>query len=68
MRLFHWILGPDGRLRDKVSVKGGCIEGLVWEGAKHLWVKRARVMIPAGAERWEEGPETMGGQGEVDED
>lgn len=29
-----------------VSVKGGCIEGLDWAKAKHIWVKRAMVPIP----------------------
>ncbi len=41
---------------DKVSVKGGCIEGLDWEGAnKHIWCRSAVVPIPGGAEKWEKG-------------
>jgi hypothetical protein len=27
--------------KDVVSVKGGCIEGLDWRSAKHIWCKRA---------------------------
>ena len=27
--------------KDVVSVKGGCIEGLDWKAAKHIWCKRA---------------------------
>ncbi|KAF5871848.1 uncharacterized protein Bfra_008873 [Botrytis fragariae] len=40
-----------------VSVKGGCIEGLDWKMAKHIWVKRAMVPIPEGAEVLEEEPD-----------
>ncbi|KAF7863962.1 hypothetical protein EAF04_006927 [Stromatinia cepivora] len=43
--------------KNVVSVKGGCIEGLDWKMAKHIWVKRAMVPIPAGAEASEEEPE-----------
>jgi len=38
-------------------VKGGCIEGLDWSKAKHIWCKRAMVPIPEGVERAEEEPE-----------
>jgi len=37
-------------------VKGGCIEGLDWGQAKHIWCKRAMVPIPEGVETSEEGP------------
>jgi len=40
-----------------VSVKGGCIEGLDWGSAKHIWCKRAMVPIPEGVEQSEEEPE-----------
>ena len=26
-----------------VSIKGGCVQGLSWEGAAHIWTKRAVV-------------------------
>jgi len=39
-----------------LSVKGGCIEGLDWSQAKHIWCKRAMVPIPEGAEKEEEEP------------
>ncbi|RQM05825.1 hypothetical protein DH86_00002142 [Scytalidium sp. 3C] len=39
-----------------LSVKGGCIEGLDWSQAKHIWCKRAMVPIPEGVEREEEEP------------
>lgn len=35
-RLIHSTPG-----KDVVSVKGGCIEGLDWKSAKHIWCKRA---------------------------
>jgi len=40
-----------------VSVKGGCIEGLNWQDAKHIWTKSALVPIPEGVESCEEEPE-----------
>ncbi|KAH8793476.1 Mss4-like protein [Hyaloscypha finlandica] len=43
--------------KDVVSVKGGCIEGLDWRSAKHIWCKRAMVPIPEGVERNEEEPD-----------
>ncbi|KAF2004133.1 hypothetical protein P154DRAFT_459885, partial [Amniculicola lignicola CBS 123094] len=37
-----------------VSVKGGLLEGLKWEGAQHLFCSRAVVPIPEGVVRWDE--------------
>jgi len=42
--------------KNVVSVKGGCIEGLDWRSAKHIWCKRAMVPIPEGVERSDEEP------------
>jgi len=42
-----------------VSVKGGCLDGLtkeMFEGATHIWTKRAIVSIPEGVETFEEEP------------
>ncbi|KAG9235982.1 hypothetical protein BJ875DRAFT_249157 [Amylocarpus encephaloides] len=50
-RLIHTT--PD---KDIVSVKGGCIEGLDWNSARHIWCKRALVPIPEGVERDDEEP------------
>ncbi len=36
--------------KNVVSVKGGCIEGLDWERAIHIWTKSAMVPIPEGSE------------------
>ncbi|KAK1767113.1 centromere protein V [Phialemonium atrogriseum] len=44
-RLMH--TSPD---KTVVSVKGGCIEGLDWKNAIHLWTKSAMVPIPEGCE------------------
>ena len=38
-------------------MKGGCIEGLDWKSARHIWCKRAMVPIPEGVERDDEEPE-----------
>ncbi|KAF2835158.1 hypothetical protein M501DRAFT_942603 [Patellaria atrata CBS 101060] len=40
----------------KMSVKGGCIEGLDWKKAKHIWTCRAVVDVPAEAQQWEKEP------------
>ena len=37
-----------------VSVKGGCIEGLDWSKAIHIWTKSAMVPIPENATSSEE--------------
>ncbi|KAF9878606.1 glutathione-dependent formaldehyde-activating [Colletotrichum karsti] len=44
-RLIHST--PD---KNVVSVKGGCIDGLDWKTAVHIWTKNAMVPIPEGAE------------------
>lgn len=36
--------------KNVVSVKGGCIEGLDWTKAIHIWTKSAMVPIPEGSE------------------
>ncbi|KAI1344455.1 Mss4-like protein [Xylariaceae sp. FL0016] len=50
-RMFHRIVGPDGEPRDTVSIKGGCVEGLSWEGGKHIYMRSAVLRIP---EEWEQ--------------
>lgn len=62
VRVFHRIRKPDGIERDTVSVKGGCIEGLDWSGAKHIFTRSAVVPIPEGAEQWEAAPGKMEGR------
>ncbi|KAF4121716.1 Glutathione-dependent formaldehyde-activating enzyme [Geosmithia morbida] len=44
-RLFHTTPA-----RNVVSIKAGCIEGLDWNKAIHIWTKNAMVPIPEGAE------------------
>ncbi|KAB5584812.1 Mss4-like protein [Coniochaeta sp. 2T2.1] len=48
-RLLHTTPG-----KNVVSVKGGCIEGLDWRKAIHIWTKSAMVPIPEGSESYEE--------------
>ncbi|GJD02697.1 glutathione-dependent formaldehyde-activating enzyme [Colletotrichum higginsianum] len=36
--------------KNVISVKGGCIDGLDWKTAVHIWTKNAMVPIPEGAE------------------
>ncbi|KIH94501.1 hypothetical protein SPBR_06138 [Sporothrix brasiliensis 5110] len=44
-RLLHTTPG-----KNVVSVKGGCLEGLDWRSAIHIWTKTAMVPIPEGSE------------------
>jgi hypothetical protein len=45
------------REKDTVSIKGGCIDALVWDGACHIWCANAVVSIPDGADKWEGEPD-----------
>ncbi|KZL75157.1 glutathione-dependent formaldehyde-activating enzyme [Colletotrichum tofieldiae] len=51
-RLIHTTLD-----KNVVSVKGGCIDGLDWKTAVHIWTKNAMVPIPEGAESHSEEAE-----------
>ena len=44
-RLLHATPG-----KNVVSVKGGCLDGLDWKKAIHIWTKTAMVPIPEGSE------------------
>ncbi|KAK4116801.1 hypothetical protein N656DRAFT_787066 [Canariomyces notabilis] len=48
-RLIHTTPG-----KNVVSVKGGCVEGLDWSKAIHIWTKSAMVPIPEGSETYSE--------------
>ncbi|KAF1988915.1 glutathione-dependent formaldehyde-activating, GFA [Aulographum hederae CBS 113979] len=39
-----------------VSVKAGCIEGLDWAGANHIWTESAVIPIPEGAVSYPKEP------------
>ena len=41
--------------KNVVSVKGGCIDGLDWKTAIHIWANSAMVPIPEGSETHSEG-------------
>lgn len=52
-------LTPIGKTKNVVSVKGGCIEGLDYSKAIHIWTQNAMVPIPEGAESHsQESPRT----------
>ncbi|ORY67177.1 Mss4-like protein [Pseudomassariella vexata] len=55
-RLVHRVYEKDGTPRSTVSVKGGCVEGLNWEGAKHIYVRSAVIEIPVEWEQYYTGP------------
>lgn len=48
VRLLHRPILPDGTPKPILSVKGGCVEGLTLEGAKHVYVRSALVPVPPG--------------------
>ncbi|KAI0150898.1 Mss4-like protein [Pestalotiopsis sp. NC0098] len=50
-RLLHTTPG-----KNVVSVKGGCLDGLDWTTAIHIWTKSAMVPIPEGSECYSEEP------------
>jgi hypothetical protein len=43
--------------KNTVSIKGGCVDGLVWKDATHIWCADAVVVIPEGVERWDGEPD-----------
>lgn len=61
-RLFHRIREADGTERETVSIKGGCVEGLDFRGAKHIYVDSAVVDLPEEVERYPATPPIMEGR------
>lgn len=51
------LLPPPPQSKNVVSVKGGCLEGLDWDKAIHIWTKSAMIPIPEGAESYSEDSE-----------
>lgn len=49
VRLLHRPILPDGTAKPMLSVKGGCVEGLALEGAKHVFARTALVPVPEGS-------------------
>ncbi|KAF4417072.1 glutathione-dependent formaldehyde-activating enzyme [Fusarium acutatum] len=49
VRVLHRSVLPDGQGKPYLSVKGGCVEGLSWENAKHIYTRSARVPVPEGS-------------------
>ncbi|KAI1385662.1 Mss4-like protein [Hypoxylon trugodes] len=60
-RMFHRIISADGKPRNTVSIKGGCIEGLEWNwsGSMHIFMRSAVIDIPAEFEQYETLPPWM---------
>lgn len=46
VRVLHRPILPDGTAKPMLSVKGGCVEGLTLEGAKHVYARSALVPVP----------------------
>ncbi|KAI9150134.1 hypothetical protein HJFPF1_09889 [Paramyrothecium foliicola] len=50
VRIFHRSILPDGNPKPTLSVKGGCLEGLTLDNAKHIFVRSALVPVPEGSD------------------
>jgi hypothetical protein len=50
VRLFHRSILPDGQPDSLLSVKGGVVKGLSWDGVKHIYTRSARVPVPEGSD------------------
>lgn len=53
--------------KNVVSVKGGCLEGLDWSRAIHIWTKSAMIPIPEGAESYSGESTQSSGYGDSQE-
>lgn len=49
VRLIHRGLLPDGSSSQTLTVKGGCMENLSLDGARHIYTRTARVPVPEGS-------------------
>ncbi|KAM0478299.1 hypothetical protein ACHAPX_005489 [Trichoderma viride] len=49
VRLIHRGLLPDGSSSQTLTVKGGCMENLSLNGARHIYTRTARVAVPEGS-------------------
>lgn len=56
VRIVHRTRLSDGSFKDVAMLKAGCVEGLDWSKAVHIFCRTAVVPIPEGAERWEDMP------------
>lgn len=55
-RLFHRSYAKDGTPKATVSIKGGSIEGLNWQGAKHIYTGSAVIQLPREWEQYDTLP------------
>ncbi|KAI5460285.1 Mss4-like protein [Mariannaea sp. PMI_226] len=53
VRVIHRTILPDGTPKPNLSVKGGCMEDLKWDGARHIFTRTARVPVPEGSDQAE---------------
>lgn len=58
---------PTTQNKNVISVKGGCLEGLDWSRAIHIWTKSAMIPIPEGAESYSEESTRASGYGDSQE-
>ncbi|KAF1737399.1 hypothetical protein NHJ13051_001371 [Beauveria bassiana] len=49
--------------KNVVSVRGGCVSGIDWSKAVHIWTKSAMVPIPESSESYSERSSDSSGQG-----
>lgn len=58
---------PRAQNKNVVSVKGGCLNGLDWSRAIHIWTKSAMIPIPEGSEFYSEESTRTSGYGDSQE-
>ncbi|KAF5004893.1 hypothetical protein FDECE_8636 [Fusarium decemcellulare] len=49
VRIIHRSIFPDGTPKSTLSIKGGVVEGLKWDNAKHIYTRTAQVPVPEGS-------------------
>uniref|UniRef100_A0A8H7N7B9 Uncharacterized protein n=1 Tax=Bionectria ochroleuca TaxID=29856 RepID=A0A8H7N7B9_BIOOC len=59
IHISHFTL-PGAQNKNVISIKAGCIQGLDWTKAIHIWAKNAMVPIPEGSESYTYGPPRRG--------
>ena len=56
VRILHASHNPDGTMREVVAFKAGCVDGLDWDGARHIFTRSAVVKLPDNVEKYEAMP------------
>lgn len=50
VRVLHRRILPNGQPGPTLTIKGGCLEGINLDGARHIWTRSAIVPVPDGSD------------------